>query len=348
MTRMKPEIEIDGAFGEGGGQIIRTALSLSLVTSKSFRIFNLRARRQKPGLRPQHLAAVKAAQKISGSEAIGAEIGSGDLSFFPKPARPGDFRIDIHTAGSTGLVFQTLLPVLANLDRASRLLITGGTHNPKSPCFNFISDCFLKIISLMGIEVEPEISRYGFYPKGRGEVSFKIHPWKNRDVVFKATEPAFWQGPEVEILLAGLEMHIAERERDEAAERLGVDPGSMKINFLPSDMGPGNAMLIKYSGAHGRSEIFTGYGEPGKRAERVASEVCREAKYFVKSGAQLDPYLADQLLIYLAMSAGGEFTTNQPSSHFHTNLKIIREFIKVGDELSHPAPDLSLVKIFPA
>jgi len=345
---MNPEIEIDGGFGEGGGQIIRTALSLSLITGKSFRIFNLRARRQKPGLRPQHLAAVKAAQKISGSEAAGAEIGSGDLSFFPKPARPGDYRIDIHTAGSSGLVFSTLLPALANLGQTSRLLITGGTHNPKSPCFNFISECFLKIISLLGIEVEPEISRYGFYPKGRGEVSFKIHPWKKQDVVFKMTEPASWQGPEVEIILAGLEMHIAERERAEAAERLKIDPGSVKINFLPSDMGPGNAVLIKYSGAGGRSEIFTGFGEPGKRAERVASEVCRDAKNFVKSGAQLDPYLADQVLIYLAMSAGGEITTNQLTSHFHTNLKIIREFIKVRDEFSHPAPDLSLVKIFRA
>lgn len=342
---MKPEIDIDGSFGEGGGQILRTAISLSLLTGKSFCICNLRAQRQKPGLRPQHLAAVKAAVKISGADATGAETGSRELLFFPKPAQPGNYRIDIGTAGSTGLVFQTLLPALASLEEESRLEIKGGTHNPKSPCFNFIEECFLKTLARTGVDVDAEISRHGFYPRGAGAVSFIIHPRKERKAL-KLVEPADWQDPKAEIILAGLEMHIAEREKAELVERLGIDPESVAINFLASDTGPGNAALVRVSGA-GRTEILSGFGEPGKRAERVAQELAREAKNFIKSRAQLDPYLADQVLIHLALGPGGEFTTNHLSSHFHTNLKIIREFLKVKDEISHQAPDLNLVKIYP-
>jgi RNA 3'-terminal phosphate cyclase (ATP) len=343
---MKSDIEIDGSFGEGGGQILRTAISLSLLTGRSFRIFNLRAGRQKPGLRPQHLAAVKAAQKISGSEADGATVGSSELLFFPRPAAPGDYRIDIGTAGSTSLVFQTLLPALLPLDRPSRLSITGGTHNPKSPCFDFIKTCFLPLLSSLGILVEPKISRHGFFPRGQGEVSFTVHPWKHRNKILQMSAPAEWQEPEVKILLAGLEMHIAEREQAEVVERLAINPDRVKIDFLPSDQGPGNTVLINYLNKDGRTEIFTGYGEPGKRAERVASEVCREAKNFSRSKAQLDPYLADQVLLYLA-TGGGEFTTNQISSHFRTNLQVIREFGPVKSELVQSAPDLSLVKVCP-
>jgi len=344
---VETNIEIDGSFGEGGGQILRTALGLALVTQKSFRIFNLRAGREKPGLRAQHLAAVKAALKVSGSRAEGDELGSREICFFPAPARPGNFRIEIGTAGSTGLVFQTLLPALLHLDRPSQLEIKGGTHNPQSPCFEFLKECFLPMLAEIGVRAEAEIYRHGFYPRGGGEVSFKIAPWKNRAPSLRLVEPALWQGPRAEILLAGLEQHIAEREAAELGARLKLDPSQSQTRFLPSDQGPGNAILLRYSCA-GRTEFFTGYGEPGKRAERVAQELAREAQNFSRSRAQIDAHLADQLLVYLAMGTGGEFTANSLSSHFHTNLAVIREFLKIDFETKSPAPDLHLVKIAPA
>lgn len=338
------KIEIDGSFGEGGGQILRTALSLSLLTGKAFRIYNLRAKREKPGLRPQHLIAVKSALKISGSSAEGAEIGSRELNFYPSQAKPGTYRIDIGTAGSTTLVFQTLLPVLLNLKQESILEIKGGTHNPKSPSFDFIQTSFLPLLHLLGIKVEAELASYGFYPRGGGEVRFKTKPWHNPGIALNLSHPAKWQGPEAQILLAGLEAHIAERERDELIARLGIDQNQVEIKFLPSDQGPGNVIILKYF-SENRVTLFTGYGEKGKRAERVAQELAREGKNFSRSQAQLDPYLADQVLIYLAMGAGGEFSTSYLSSHFHTNLKIISEFLKIKSEIISKAPNLHLVKI---
>ena len=335
-------IEIDGGFGEGGGQIVRTALSLSLVTGKSFHIHNLRAKREKPGLRPQHLAAVKAALKVSGSQAEGDAIGSRELIFSPAPARAGHYRIDIGTAGSTTLVFQTLLPALLQQKRESILEITGGTHNPKSPCFDFIAECFLPLLRLLGIDVEAELLRYGFYPRGGGQVRFKIKPCKGKPLTISA--PAQWEHPTAQILLAGLEAHIAERERDELAERMGISPDQIELKFLPNDQGPGNAILLKYSSGE-RVEIFTGYGEKGKRAERVAQEVAREGKNFSRSPAQLDPHLSDQILIYLALGPGGEFTGSELSSHFHTNLQIISEFLPIQAQIHAPAADLHTIKI---
>jgi len=340
------QIEIDGSFGEGGGQIVRSSISLSLVTGKSFRVYNIRANRPKPGLRPQHLSAVQAALKISGSKAQGAEIGSRELWFDPGPVRPGNFRIDIGTAGSTGLVFQTLLPALLGLDQTSSLEIRGGTHNPKSPCFDYLQETFLPVLSGMGVMVEKQLQRHGFYPRGGGEVKFIIQPWKDRSKVLEMAGPVEWQGPSVEIILAGLEQHIAERERDELVMRLMISPEQIKINFLASDQGPGNVVLLRFFSGR-RTEMFANFGERGKRAETVAHELAREAKNFARSRAQLDSHLADQILIYLALSGGGRFTTNYLSSHFHTNLEIIKRFIDLEAEIKAPAPDLSLVQINP-
>ncbi len=332
---------IDGSFGEGGGQILRTALSLSLLTGKSFRLIKLRANREKPGLRAQHLAAVRAALTISGSQAKGAELGSQELIFDPGLAKPGHYQIEIGTAGSTSLVFQTLLPALLNLERESHLEITGGTHNPKSPCFDFLQSCFIPLLNLIGIEVESEIFRHGFYPKGGGRVKFKIHPWRNKTAL-DLIEPVRWSGPKADILLAGLPRHIAEREREELMGRLNIVSDRVELKFLPPEQGPGNVILLKYLSPV-RAEIFAGYGEKGKAAERVAQEVAREARNFSRSKAQLDPLLADQILLYLSLSSGA-FTTNFLSSHFHTNLQILKLFLNFDSEIKSPAPDLHLVQ----
>ena len=338
-----PEIEIDGSFGEGGGQILRTALSLSLLTGKSFRIYNIRAKRANPGLRAQHLSAVKSAVGISGSKVSGDEIGSKEIIFSPERARPGKYKIDIGTAGSTALVFQTLVPALLCLDQPSQLELKGGTHNPKSPCFDFLKECFLPLLSRLGIKVQAELLSYGFYPKAGGEAHFKIYPWNRGNETLRLTESLDWQGPSAEILLANLAGHIAERERAELVKRLGISPERIHLNFLSSEYGPGNVILLRYFNNE-RTEIFTGYGERGKRAERVAQEVAREGKNFSKSKSQIDHYLADQILVYLALSQG-EFTTNFLSSHFHTNLEVIEKFLKIDKQIQSLKPDLYLVRI---
>ncbi len=339
-------IEIDGSFGEGGGQILRTALSLSLIFQKPIKVFNLRAKRANPGLRAQHLCAVKSAINISGSQVQGAEIGSKEIVFYPSQAKAGRYKINIGTAGSTSLVFQTLLPVLLLQNKPSELEIIGGTHNPKSPSFEFIAGCLLPLLKNLGIEVEAKIYRFGFYPKGGGRVWFKIFPWKNRSQYLKLIDRINWKIKNVDILLAGLAGHIADRERAELVKRLKIESEKINLKFLPSDQGPGNAIVLRLSASE-RTEIFTGYGQPGKRAERVAQELAREVKNFIKSRAQLDSYLADQLLIYLILGKGGEFTTNYLSSHFHTNLAIIKRFIKVYTEVKSFEADLHWVKIIP-
>ncbi|MBI5665660.1 MAG: RNA 3'-phosphate cyclase, partial [Nitrospirae bacterium] len=175
---MNKTIEIDGSFGEGGGQILRTALSLSCITGHPLRLFNIRKGRKKPGLMPQHITCVNAAAMISRAQVSGNEKGSTELTFIPGNVRAGHYVFDIGTAGSSSLVFQTLLLPLIFTGEESDITIKGGTHVPLSPTYDYISDVFLPMLKMTGIDVDASITRYGFYPKGGGEVSFRIHPAK--------------------------------------------------------------------------------------------------------------------------------------------------------------------------
>lgn len=337
-------LEIDCSFGEGGGQILRSSLSLSLVCQKSIRLFNIRAKRPKPGLRAQHLVCVLSASEISGSKTKGEERGSKELEFVPGRVQSGNYHFRIGTAGSTLLVFQTLLPALLFCEGFSELKIEGGTHNPKAPPFEFVKESFIPVISRLGIECELDLIRYGFYPQGGGAIKARIKPWVRRGGYLSLREPCDWKFLKGEILLSNLPMDIAEREQNELATRLGIEKEKIKIKFLSGETGPGNAILLYYSSGN-RVSVLTGFGEKGKRAERVASELAREAKNFIRSGAGVDPYLADQLVLYLALGAGGEFTTNRISEHLRTNLKVIELFLKVKSEIETIEPDLHLVRV---
>ncbi len=339
-------IEIDGSFGEGGGQILRTSLSLSALSGLPFRIFNLRKARQKPGLRAQHLACVRAAKQVCGARCEGDTIGSLELAFEPGQIKPGHYSFNIGTAGSTMLVFQTLLPILAGGDGISDLILTGGTHNPMSPPFDFVKECFRPMVKELGVSFEIELIRPGFYPRGGGEVRARVHLGKN----FEKAKPLSmdseidWGEPVVEILLANLPMHIAERERDEILKSLRISQDKVEFKFPPGESGPGNVVFIRYQ-AGSRTEIFTGFGEKGKRAESVARDVCRDAKNFSRSRATLDARLADQALIYLATGPGGKFLTNRITEHLRTNIHVIQKFHNISSEIQSLKPDLFRVSI---
>jgi len=332
-------IEIDGSFGEGGGQILRTALSLSAITGAAFHLFNLRQGRAKPGLQRQHLAGFKAAAEISGADCQGAELGSLELTFRPQSIRPGSYSFAIGTAGSTTLLFQTILPILAMAPEPSEVVIHGGTHNPMAPPVDYLSEVFQPAVAGLGLSFDLELLQHGFYPRGGGSICARVRPWKARDLAFEQTKLLDWGEPKAEVLLANLPAGVAEREQKELARALRIPLDRIETRVLAGEVGPGNAVMIRYQ-AEGRAALFTAFGEKHKRAEIVAKEGAREAKLFARSRAPVDHHLADQILLYLALGRGGRFLTDSITEHTRTNLEVIRQFLPLNSSFSSLRPDL--------
>lgn len=324
---MNGYLELDGSEGEGGGQVLRTALSLSICTGTPFHIANIRAKRKTPGLMRQHLTAVRAAAEICGATVEGDRAGSQTLVFAPGPVRGGDYSFSIGTAGGCTLVFQTVLPALLRADAPSRIELQGGTHNPFAPPFHFLERAFLPLLRRMGAEVSLELQRFGFYPAGGGGLTAHIAPASGlRPLILEE------RGPRVqayaESFIAALPVHIARRELDVVGKRLGWGAEQLHLRGLPNDQGPGNALLLTL--AHEQvTEVFSGFGEKGVSAETVAERVTDQMRRHLASGAAVGPYLADQLLLPLALAGGGSFTTAQPSQHAVTNAGVIRRFLDV-------------------
>ena len=318
-------LTIDGATGEGGGQILRSSLSLSLCLGRPFRITNIRAARSKPGLRPQHLASVNAAAKVANAEVTGAEQGSQELLFIPGKISPGDYHFDIGTAGSTTLVFQTVLPALLIADGPSHLKLEGGTHNPNAPSYDFLAKSFIPLINRMGATVTAQLDRAGFYPRGGGVLEIDIEPARqlqplellDRDEILTKSVVA---------MLAHLPQHIALRELKVVQNSLGIDPDHLEIRYLSSAYGQGNAVCV-YIESQNITEVFTAFGERGVRAEQVAEKVVRQARRYLAAVVPVGEQLADQLLLPMALAGGGSFVTLTPSLHTKTNAAVIEQFM---------------------
>src|ERR671939_928022 len=230
---------IDGSYGEGGGQIIRTSLALSLITGKPFRVYNVRARRDKPGLQRQHLTAVTAAAAIGTAKADGAHVGSKEFSFEPGAIQPGEYKFSIGTAGSTMLVLQAVLPPLMMSDAPSLLLFEGGTHNVKAPPFEFIQKTFLPLVNRMGPSVSVELQRYGFYPPGGGRFNVYVEPapeLRRLDLL----ERGALLSERARALVVNLPPHVGERELAVASEQLGWTPDRLDLETSTNAMSPGN------------------------------------------------------------------------------------------------------------
>lgn len=336
-------IAIDGAMGEGGGQVLRSALSLSLLTQQPFTMSRIRASRSKPGLRPQHLAAVQAAAQISGARVEGDRQGSQELNFIPGPVRPGAYHFDIGTAGATSLVLQTLVLPLAMARGASTLTISGGTHVPWSPCFHYLEWHWRWYLQRMDIPIELTLVGAGFYPQGGGEVQARIpgHAEPRGLVLLQRGALQRVQGLSA---IANLPLDIAERQRDQAMKRLRwLTPQAeveVALETLTAIESKGTLLLLLAEFEHSQACFFA-LGARGKPAERVADEAVDALAKFLHGAGAIDPWLSDQLLLPLAMAkASSQLHTSEVTLHLLTNAAVIRLFlpvaIKVDGEVGQP------------
>ncbi len=303
-------IEIDGAMGEGGGQIIRSALTLAALLGEEVVIRNVRANRNPPGLRPQHLTAARAVRKVCRG-ALEAELGGRELRFKSGPIVGGRYEFKICTAGSAVLVAQTLLPILLRANKKSEVRIIGGTHVSHAPTYEYFEHVFLRAIRALGAKVESRLLKPGFYPKGGGVIALKVEPSSLSGLVFERIE----EETQVEIVLGSLPFAIALREK-----KVFWDREIYKVRIKEYEtLSPGNA-ITAWSGFRGSAVL----GEKGKRAERVAQECLGALEEEV--GA-VDRHLADQLMLYGAVASGFiEYTTSAITSHAKTNAEVLRLF----------------------
>jgi RNA 3'-terminal phosphate cyclase (ATP) len=319
-------IEIDGSIGEGGGQIVRTALTLAMCTGSAVAVHNIRAQRANPGLRAQHLAAMRAAAAISGARYAGATPGSRELSFEPGPVRAGRYEIDVGTAGSTMLVLQTILPALSLCASPSEVLLRGGTHNPRAPTFEFVRDAYLPALRPLGFSAQLALERHGFFPHGGGIVRASLAPL-DAGRAFELLERGPVHARSAEVLLCNLPEHIGQREIEVLRARLGLGGDACRIQSVPA-RGSGNALQVRIDCEH-VTNIFVGCGTRGVPAEQVAGRVAYDVQRFLDAEVAVDARLADQLLLPLAMTLGGRFSTQQPSGHTRTNAAVIQRFLSI-------------------
>jgi RNA 3'-terminal phosphate cyclase (ATP) len=325
-------ITIDGSQGEGGGQIVRSSLALSLVTGQPVTIRRVRARRRKPGLMRQHLTAVQAALQVSSAHVQGNELGSTHLAFRPGPVQTGDYTFRIGTAGSTTLVLQTILPALMVADGVSSVTLEGGTHNPLAPPYDFLAHAYLPLIARLGPRVAATLHRPGFFPAGLGRISAAIHPSPLLGRI-ELLERGELIGRKVRALVARLPRHIAERECRTIAHATQWDVSCFGIEEIADAPGPGNAVTIELQFEH-LTEVFTGFGERGVRAEAVAGRTLDRAQHYLDAGVPVGEHLADQLLLPLGIGAhqgtgGGTFRTLPLSSHCLTHIQVLKKFLDV-------------------
>lgn len=321
-------IELDGSFGEGGGQILRTSLALALLTDKAFHLRNIRAGRPKPGLQPQHLMSVRAASTIGYAQTRGATRDSSDLVFEPGQLKPGKYHFDIGTAGATGLVLQTVYLPLALAAAASELTLVGGTHVKTSPSFHFLDTTWRRYLELLGLRLKLDLRRPGFYPRGGGLVEAHVAPCP-RLRGFDLRE----RGPIKQITgfsaIAGLPEHVARRQARRAAYRLqqrGLDV-NLREESWPGGPGSVLALVVETTAV---PSLFAGLGERGKPAERVADEAVEQVlAYLDAAPAAVDAHSADQLVLPLALAEGpSAYSVAEVTQHLLTNVAVVRQFVE--------------------
>jgi len=325
MTKSTPILQISGE--SGGGQLLRSSLSLSLVTGRPFRMTNIRGKRPKPGLMRQHLTCVKAAAEVCEASVDGAELGSVELVFHPGKGMGGDYSFAISSGGSTTLVLQTLLPALLHAEASSTLRIEGGTHNPMAPPFEFVEQCYLPILWSMGVDANVKLERPGFMQAGGGVITAEIRPikkWKKLKLIERGDVMETFG----RVLHAHLHRDIAEREIATASHLLGWAADHMELRYVNESTGPGNAILLGAKFAN-VCEISSGIAQMGKSSEAVATGAAKGLRSYLASSAPVGVHLADQLLLPMALAGGGVFHTLAISDHTRTNMALIEQFLPV-------------------
>ena len=327
-------IFIDGSYGEGGGQILRTSLSLSLVTGKPFRIDHIRAGRRNPGLMRQHLTAVNAAAEIGNAKVVGNRIGSQTFTFEPDSINSGRFHFAIGSAGSCTLVFQTVLPALLTAGDRSEIILEGGTHNPYAPPFDFLDKTFLPLVNRMGPAVKAVLEKTGFYPAGGGRFKVAIKPAAMHG--YELVERGEILNQSARAAVANLSMNIAHRELKVIRHELDWPRDRLEAFEIKDSKGPGNILSAEVESAD-VTEVFSGFGQRGVSAENVARRTAKQIREYLAAGVPVGRYLADQILIPMSMAGESIFHTLPPTLHTKTNIDIIQRFLDVKINMSEVA-----------
>jgi RNA 3'-terminal phosphate cyclase (ATP) len=319
-------IEIDGSFGEGGGQILRSALALALLTQQPFRLVNIRANRKpKPGLRPQHLASVLAAQQISNAKVSGASLGSSTLVFEPDVVNPGHYHFEVGTAGATALVLHTIyLPLMLGTDAPSEIMIDGGTHVDHAPCFDFLQTTWQAYLETLGFTLKLRLKRPGFYPRGGGRIMANLQPTRHIQPL-QLTADVHYTKVDITSISADLPDHVAERQARQAVQRLP----DWQVRHMIERWENGPASVVTATLPEMVPTLFFGLGARGKPAEAVADEATEPLLRHAATNAPVDPHSADQLLLPLCFAAGASaYRTSAITQHLLTNAAIIQRFIQ--------------------
>jgi RNA 3'-terminal phosphate cyclase (ATP) len=326
---------IDGSHGEGGGQILRTALTLAVLTEQPTRIENIRAGRRQPGLRPQHLTAVRAAAAVCDARLEGDELGSQTVVLVPGGTiHPGEYVFDVTeaaeggSAGSVGLVLQTVLLPLALTEGESRVELRGGTHVAWAPSASYVEHVFLPTLERMGVEVEIELGQWGFYPAGGGTIHVRVPgrgaPLRPISLTERGRVERLWGIAAVTNLPSHIPQRMANRARNVLAEQdLKAKVEARRLRGV----GPGAGIFLFAEYEHVIAG-FTAYGRKGLPAERVAEAACEDMLTHHQSGAPVDPHLADQLVLPMALSQGeSHLVTSEITDHLLTNVWVVRQFL---------------------
>ena len=342
MIRTKERLAIDGSVGEGGGQVLRTALALSLATGRPFRLDNIRAKRGKPGLLRQHLTAVQAAAAVGRARVSGDALGSSSITFEPAAVEAGNYTFSVGSAGSATLVCQTVLLPLLLAPGPSTLTLEGGTHNSAAPPFDYLQRVFLPIVARMGGSVDVSLERPGYYPAGGGRFVARITGGAELQPLDLRERGAI-VGRRVRAQVSNLPRHIAEREVRAALEMLNWSADAGTVEVITTALGPGNVVFVEIESEQA-VEMLTGFGEVGVAAEAVANRAAHEARRYLVSDAPVGVCLADQLLPVLALGRGGAFRTLSLSRHARTNAEIVRLFRDVSIEVvSHGRDSVDVI-----
>lgn len=333
-TKTTKTLRIDGSYGEGGGQIIRTSLALSLITGTPIHIVNIRAGRKKSGLLRQHLACVKAAKAIGQAKVTGAELGSSEITFAPQTIQTGSYEFAIGSAGSTTLLLQTLLPALILQSEPSSVIVSGGTHNPMAPPVEYINNTFVPFLATLGFDVELTCEQAGFAPVGGGRIRCDISPRQTlANGPFDLDERGELMNVNANVILAKVPFHVAEREFDALRAKLLDDDklidkiGECKpIEY--DGVSQGN-MAVAAVNCRNHTETFTVLGDRKTSAENVGKRLAGKIKRYLNDSCSVDEYTADQMLLPLALTDGGSFTAREVSEHTRTQAYIIEQFLDV-------------------
>ena len=336
---------IDGSMGEGGGQVLRSALTLSLLTGEDVEIHAIRAGRSRPGLRPQHLAAVQAAAAVGRAEVKGARQGSQALFFRPKGLFAGDYRCDIGTAGSTSLVLQTLALPLLFADAPSTVSVTGGTHVPWSPCFHYLERHWCPLLRTMGYPIDIDLQMAGFYPRGGGAVTARIAP-HGRLAPLDLRRPGALRRVSGMAAVAGLPEAIAERMQRRSVGRLRDLPAAVDVGVEAlATASPGCFLMLCAEFEHSRA-CFVSLGKRGKPAEKVADDCIDALRHMLACGAAVDAWVADQLLLPLALVPGRSLLhTERVTRHLLTLCELVGRFLDAAIEVEGGEGEPGLVRI---